>query len=231
MAKRDSEYYYHRDVLIRSKGGLNVDVLTISSFAGIEDGLESPPESMYPISQKRANRFHLQKSNKSYFVLTARVHPAETVASYMLDGFIDFLTSSDPKAQFLRSRFVFKIIPMLNPDGVHNGSYRGDLQGVNLNRVYVDPDRTLYPTIWATKSYVEYLSKIGTVEWFFDFHGHANKAGSFLFGNWIPDPLKQYEMLSFARFCYLNNPLFDMGECDFAPKGMLPHQNESRTLL
>lgn len=36
---------------------------------------------------------------------------------------MEFLVSSDPVAKLLRENFVFKIIPMLNPDGVINGKY------------------------------------------------------------------------------------------------------------
>jgi len=67
-------------------------------------------------------------------ILTARVHPGESNASYMMKGCIDFLVGDDPKAIFLRSTYVFKIIPMLNPDGVIVGNYRCSLVGVDLNR-------------------------------------------------------------------------------------------------
>lgn len=62
-------------------------------------------------------------------ILTARVHPGESNASYMMKGCIDFLVSDDSKAQYLRDTFVFKIIPMLNPDGVIVGNYRCSLVG------------------------------------------------------------------------------------------------------
>ena len=39
-------------------------------------------------------------------------------------GLIDFLVSSDPDARMLRQKTIFKIVPMLNPDGVYNGNYR-----------------------------------------------------------------------------------------------------------
>lgn len=42
----------------------------------------------------------------------------------MMQGVIDFLTSDHVEAQILRDNFVFKIIPMLNPDGVIHGNYR-----------------------------------------------------------------------------------------------------------
>ena len=53
-------------------------------------------------------------------VLTARVHPGETVASWVMRGVIQFLTGGSAEAKRLRSKFVFKLIPMLNPDGVEN---------------------------------------------------------------------------------------------------------------
>ena len=36
-------------------------------------------------------------------------------------GMLEFLTSNHSLAKLLRQRFVFKIVPMLNPDGVING--------------------------------------------------------------------------------------------------------------
>ena len=42
----------------------------------------------------------------------------------MMEGIINFLTSDTYEAKILRDKFVFKIIPMLNPDGVIHGNYR-----------------------------------------------------------------------------------------------------------
>jgi murein tripeptide amidase MpaA len=62
---------------------------------------------------------------KKAVVISARVHPGETVGSWMMKGVIDFLTDPDnEEASLLRDNFVFKIIPMMNPDGVINGNYR-----------------------------------------------------------------------------------------------------------
>jgi murein tripeptide amidase MpaA len=60
-------------------------------------------------------------------VLTSRVHPGESNASYIMQGILDYLVSDDEGARYLRNNFVFKIVPMLNPDGVIVGNYRCSL--------------------------------------------------------------------------------------------------------
>ena len=114
-------------------------------------------------------------------VVTARVHPGETNGSWMMKGFLDFLVSQDADAQVilhhrqrfpnssfawrvdffatpsqvLRDVFVFKIIPMLNPDGVIVGNYRCSLAARDLNRNYVGDLKDAFPTIWHTKQLVK----------------------------------------------------------------------------
>lgn len=67
-------------------------------------------------------------------MLTSRVHPGEPQASYMMEGSLKFLLSKTDLAEELLKNFVFKIVPMLNPDGVIHGNYRCSLLGVDLNR-------------------------------------------------------------------------------------------------
>ena len=78
-------------------------------------------------------------------VLTARVHPGETVGSFMMKGAIDFLTSKEPEAFALRENFLFLLVPMLNPDGVIIGNNRYGLDGSDLNRKFRTPNKVDFP--------------------------------------------------------------------------------------
>lgn len=53
------------------------------------------------------------------------------------------LLSSSLQGYLLRRLFEWKIVPMVNPDGVVSGNYRMDPYGGNLNRYYRDPDQIL----------------------------------------------------------------------------------------
>lgn len=53
--------------------------------------------------------------------LTARVHPGESNASWVMDGTLRCVLGDSAAAAALRVKYVFKIIPMLNVEGVING--------------------------------------------------------------------------------------------------------------
>ena len=62
----------------------------------------------------------------------------------MMRGVLRFLTDPhDEEAKLLRRSFTFKIVPMLNPDGVVNGNYRCSLAGCDLNRRWKFPSKML----------------------------------------------------------------------------------------
>lgn len=74
------------------------------------------------------------KRKKKVICICSRTHPGETLSSYIMEEIISFLVSEEPEAKRLRNVFIFKIIPMLNPDGVIHGNYRCSLSGADLNR-------------------------------------------------------------------------------------------------
>ncbi|XP_070195539.1 cytosolic carboxypeptidase-like protein 5 isoform X3 [Littorina saxatilis] len=147
--------YYHRELLCYSLDKLRVDLLTITSCHGMTNYREPRfDKHLFPDKEKpRCRKFQ----GKRVFLLSSRVHPGETPASFVYNGFLDFiLRENDPRAAQLRQQFVFKLIPMLNPDGVMRGHYRTDQRGMNLNRMYLDPSPLLHPPIYASKSLLVY---------------------------------------------------------------------------
>ena len=66
--------------------------------------------------------------------VVARQHAFEAGGSWAVEGLLRFLTGSDPAAQAIRKQLVFKLCPMMNPDGVFRGGTRFNARGVDLNR-------------------------------------------------------------------------------------------------
>jgi hypothetical protein len=77
--------YCQQRLLCRSLAGNNVYVLTITAPAVDED------------------------VKKQVIILTARVHPGETPASWIMRGIIDFLTGDTDVAEELREKYIFKV--------------------------------------------------------------------------------------------------------------------------
>ena len=62
-------------------------------------------------------------------------------------------------------------------------------------------------------------SKLEALKSYVDFHAHAGKLGSFMFGNAL-EPNVQLENLLFAKLVALNTINFDFAECIFSEKSM-----------
>lgn len=93
-------------------------------------------------------------SEREAIILSGRVHPGESSSSFVVEGLIEFLTSDEIIAQRLRQTFVFKIVPMLNADGVIVGNTRCSIGGLDLNRHYLNPDLKDAPEIRAIKNVI-----------------------------------------------------------------------------
>ncbi|GLG96635.1 uncharacterized protein GBIM_03561 [Gryllus bimaculatus] len=148
------DIYYHRECVCYSLEGRRIDLITISSHHFITEDQEPRLKFLFPeADHPRPFRF----TQKKIVFVSARVHPGETPSSFVMNGLLKFLLQrDDPVAVLLRKNYVFKLVPMLNPDGVCNGHYRTDTRGVNLNRVYSSPSFVLHPAIYAARSLILY---------------------------------------------------------------------------
>jgi len=110
------------------------------------------------------------------------VHPGESNASFIIEGFLEFLVGNEKEAKGLRDIFVFKVVPMLNPDGVIVGNYRSNLSGLDLNRQWQNPSLKQSPEIYAMKEMIRKTLECRDLHLFVDIHGHSRQKNAFLYG-------------------------------------------------
>lgn len=123
--------YFHRKLAGTTLIGNRLEMLTIANFNIIKTGAELP-----------------------VIVILARTHAGETVSSWIMHNLIKFLVSNSEEAQALRNTFIFKLFPMVNPDGVVHGNYRCSLIGRDLNRRWKNPSKDLYPEVYFIKNQI-----------------------------------------------------------------------------
>ena len=140
-------------------------------------------------------------ANKKSIIFTARVHPGESNGSYVIQGVLEFLLSNDPGAKNLRKNFIFKIVPMLNPDGVIRGNFRMNILGKDLNRMWDEPTADTCPTIFNTVKMIKKTLDSRDIYFFCDFHGHSNKHNFFLYSC-----KSKYEYLQLDENTIIPNP-------------------------
>lgn len=181
-----------RSTLCRTVWGKECDLITISDRRCTEEEWKSRP----------------------VVVLSARVHPGEVGASWMMRGCLDFLVSELPRAVLLRKSFVFKLVPMLNPDGVAVGNNRCSLMGVDLNRCWEDPDEREHPTIHATKALLSMYRE--RVALYVDLHGHSRAQNVFMYG--VGENMMRTAASSFPKVVAQNalaQGIFEYANCSF----------------
>ena len=164
--------------------------------------------------------YHSFTKDKPIVFLTARVHPGESPASYAMTSIIKFLTDkTDIRAKLLRKFFVFKIIPMINVDGVYRGYYRFDTSSFNLNRHYGNPNIKSQPEIYGIKKVLLTYSQERRIRYYLDLHAHVQSKGVFLFGNSL-DYLQQVENCLLPKVMESNIETLQFENCVFNEKSM-----------
>mmetsp|Transcript_66797 Transcript_66797/g.111893 ORF Transcript_66797/g.111893 Transcript_66797/m.111893 type:complete len:439 (-) Transcript_66797:1599-2915(-) len=186
--------FLQREVLCRTVQHRRIDLLTITSPQPLND----------------------KKQTKRVIFITARVHPGESPASFMCHGLLSFLVCDHPYAKILRNNLVFKIVPMLNPDGVFLGNYRCSSMGYDLNRHWLNPDPWAHAPILHTRKLLLELAADPNVplDFFIDLHAHSTCTNSFVFANNADGCNMDQEML-FPRLLGINDRTFSVQNTKF----------------
>ncbi|MBR9727206.1 M14-type cytosolic carboxypeptidase [Shewanella intestini] len=111
--------------------------------------------------------------------ITARQHPGETMAEWLVEGLLNQLLDSDnPTAKKLLDKANFYIVPNMNPDGSARGHLRTNAVGTNLNREWQSPSLEKSPEVYYV---VNKMHQTG-VDLFYDVHGDEGLPYVFLAG-------------------------------------------------
>ena len=170
--------FFHRKTLCTTLAGNDVDYITINN--------------------SNLNKFEEESSKKNGIVLFARQHPSETVGSWTIKGAIEFLMGDSDEAKYLRDNFIFKIIPMINVDGVIMGNTRTSLAGCDLNRRWSNPNEFLHPEIYSAKELIMNFASNKKIECIVDFHGHFGAFNSFFYANNIKEDIEKCRFFPFS---------------------------------
>ncbi|MCG6201071.1 M14 family metallopeptidase [Psychromonas antarctica] len=119
-------------------------------------------------------------TNKRNIWITARQHPGETMAEWLVDGLIHCLLDSDnATGKLLLDKANFYIVPNMNPDGSVRGHLRTNALGINLNREWLSPSLAKSPEVFHV---INKMEETG-VDLFYDVHGDEALPFVFLAGS------------------------------------------------
>ena len=118
--------------------------------------------------------------NKRNIWITARQHPGETMAEWLVEGLLYSLLDSDnATAKLLLEKANVYIVPNMNPDGSVRGHLRTNAVGTNLNREWSNPSLEKSPEVFHVINKMETTG----VDLFYDVHGDEALPYVFLAGS------------------------------------------------
>ena len=119
-------------------------------------------------------------SKKRSIWITARQHPGETMAEWLVEGLLNSLLDEDnATAKLLLEKANFYIVPNMNPDGSVRGHLRTNAVGTNLNREWANPSLEKSPEVFHV---INKMQETG-VDLFYDVHGDEALPYVFLAGS------------------------------------------------
>lgn len=135
-AARAKNPNFKQEVLTKSRGGVPVEMFVIGTPG---DGRDS-------------------------MIVTARHHACESMASYVLEGFLDEAMSDSPAGSEFRKKYALFAIPLVDRDGVAAGDQGKNRDPHDHNRDY--GPGAIYPEVKA----IQELGEAQDIRYSIDFH-------------------------------------------------------------
>jgi hypothetical protein len=136
LSRNANSPHFEAGVLTKSRHGRNVELLQIGKAT----------------------------QDVKFVLVTGRHHAAETMASYILEGFLEEAMSDSPSGEAFRKRYVLYAVPFVDKDGVEEGDQGKNRRPHDHNRDY--GEKSIYPEVQAIKE----LDKEVDFQFALDFH-------------------------------------------------------------
>lgn len=132
-------------------------------------GVDSAPHSFGTSVQGRPLRMFEfgAGADAPLLLVLGRQHPPENTGTQALIGFVEALAADTPQARKFRDKVQVLVVPLLNPDGVVGGHWRGNANGVDLNR---DWGPFAQPETRALRDVLDLRAGRARVTFVIDFH-------------------------------------------------------------
>jgi len=143
----------------------------------------------------------LPNSGKAVVFITALQHSGEYPSGFIVEGLVNFLISEDLAAAEARKNTVFKIIPMLNPDGIIHGitRYNASFQDLNAEWDDIVSDTLNYPVepeVACVQNWLDAWFKNGnTINLHIDLHSQSQQGTRNVMHMPVKGMLKEYSAL------------------------------------
>ena len=117
---------------------------------------------------------------KVVFVL-AMQHSGEDCGGFFTEGMMQYLMSGEAEA--IRKQYIYKIIPMMNPDGLLHGVARYNFNMEDLNAEWDDgvtdmENSPAEPEVLAIRNWIkDWKESGGSINFAADIHAHGQRAG------------------------------------------------------
>ena len=105
------------------------------------------------------------------FILS-RQHPPEVTGTIGMMSFVDAITCDGESSNAFRKSFRTVVVPIANPDGVRQGNWRTNANGIDLNRDWM---HFTQPETLAIRDEMLRLRNAGRLWLFLDFHSTYNE--------------------------------------------------------
>jgi hypothetical protein len=165
------------------KNIISSDYVKVETIAKTAEGRD--------VSLIRIQENQVPDQGKLNILILAIQHSGEDAGGFMAEGMINFLISEAMEAKAARERCNYMIVPMMNPDGLYNGTSRYNMQMEDLNNIWLD-DTKAQPEVTGVKEWETSWKAAGNdIDLFIDIHNHTqfHKYNVFIFEDHSQDSL------------------------------------------